>query len=270
METPLQKEFIKILNSIDYSRHTRDKFRDFCRFAAYALALPFYPEKASAEIKQVTSSYKHEDIIKFDQMFNIMVQELEAKHLDFLGEIFMLSDMGNANKGQFFTPYHLSLAIAELQLQNIKEDIQEKGFITISEPCCGSGGMIVAVREVLLKNECNPSRDIFVEMKDVDELAFLMSYVQISLYGIPAAVIWGNTITMETYQTLYTPVFFLENWGFRLAMRKMEYLTPRLETPSETGNQPAVPDRQVIDPPVPEPVMAEEPTFYGEQLELTF
>ena len=46
----------------------------------------------------------------------------------------------------------------------------------------------------------------------------LMAYIQLSLYGIPAVVIHGNTLTMETWSHWYTPcaaVPFMEEFAER-------------------------------------------------------
>ncbi len=211
--------------------------------SAYSIALPFYTESAKEKLEPVFRKYKKDDLQRFDQMFSIMVDELETSHYDFLGEIYMLLEMGNARTGQFFTPYHLSLAIAMMNLGDVKSQLQDKEFITIAEPACGSGGMIIAVREVLLNQGCNPSTDIYVEMTDVDELCFMMSYIQIALYGIAARVIHGNSLSMEIYREMFTPVYFLNNFHFK---RVLAGLVSKPEHESLQDETEEVPDRPAI------------------------
>lgn len=203
-----------------YGKHNVDKFRDFCRMSAYSLALPFYPETAKQELK-VFEQYTKEEIKKFDQLFGIMVDALETSNQDFLGEIFSSYEMGNSYRGQFFTPYPIALMMAKMQMGDIKAQVKDHGYVTICEPSCGSGVMIIAVRETVIEAGCNPSTDIYVEMTDVDEIAFLMAYIQISLYGIAAKVIQGNSLTREIYRELYTPVYFLNGWELRTAVRSL-------------------------------------------------
>lgn len=188
--------------------------------SAYSLALPFYPELSKKELK-IFELLTRDELIKYDQLLSITVEALQSQHQDFLGEIFSNYNMGNSYKGQFFTPYNVSFMMAQMSLGDLKPQINEKGFLRISEPASGAGCMIIAVREVFLKQECNPSTDMYVEMIDVDELAFLMSYIQISLYGIAAKVIHGNAITREMYRELFTPVYFLNNWFERIALRDL-------------------------------------------------
>lgn len=52
---------------------------------------------------------------------------------DFLGAAYMDMEIGNARSGQFFTPPHIQRMMAQMTLENVRETIQEKGFITLSE-----------------------------------------------------------------------------------------------------------------------------------------
>lgn len=42
-----------------------------------------------------------------------------------------------------------------------------------------------------------------------------MTYLQLSLYGIPAIVNCGNTLTQEIRFKMETPLFFSQYWKFR-------------------------------------------------------
>ena len=42
-----------------------------------------------------------------------------------------------------------------------------------------------------------------------------MAYLQLSLYGIPAVIIHGNSLTNEEWSRWYTPVYMVEGWPFR-------------------------------------------------------
>ena len=42
-----------------------------------------------------------------------------------------------------------------------------------------------------------------------------MCYLQLALYGIPAVVVHGNSLTLEEWSRWYTPVYILEGWGWR-------------------------------------------------------
>ncbi|MHB1051410.1 MAG: N-6 DNA methylase, partial [Bacteroidota bacterium] len=124
-------------------------------------------------------------------------------------------------QGQFFTPYNVSLMMAKMTFTGVKDRIQEQGYITVNEPACGSGGMLVAVRQVLIEEGCNPSRDMLIVAQDISDIAFMMCYIQLSLYGLAGKVVHGNTLSMEIFRELYTPVYFLAGWPMRLAVKSL-------------------------------------------------
>ena len=225
-------EFSKFMQSLDYSKSRGQIFSDFLTLSTYSIAQPFY---RSPELEErylaVAKSYKPEQLNLFAKMLAIVVDALEEEPQDFLGTCFMANDMGSEYKGQFFTPYHVSKFMAEITLGNVKELVQAQGYITISEPCSGAGGMLIAIRDVFIQQGCNPSTQMFVEAVDIDDLCFKMSYIQLSLLGVPAKVIRGNTLSMEYSETLYTPVYFLNGWHYKLNQQK------ETEVSEETKNE---------------------------------
>jgi hypothetical protein len=42
-----------------------------------------------------------------------------------------------------------------------------------------------------------------------------MTYLQLALYGVPAVVIHGNSITCEEFSRWYTPVYILGGWVWK-------------------------------------------------------
>ena len=101
---------------------------------------------------------------------------------DYLGELFMNCGFGSNRNGQFFTPYHVSKLCAKLCIGEPPED----KIITLNEPCCGSGGMVLAAMDVL-KNDfgINYTIDCFVDCSDIDLRCVHMTYLQLSLAGVP-------------------------------------------------------------------------------------
>ena len=141
---------------------------------------------------------------------------LEEKHQDFLGCVYMKLNLGNVANGQFFTPYHVSKMMAEICFSDIEKQLEERDFITLSEPCCGSGAMIIAYAQTLKEQGYNYQNQLFVEAIDIDELCFLMTYLQLSLYGIPARVMLGDTLAWKFQRVLYTPLYFINGFSWRL------------------------------------------------------
>lgn len=125
-------------------------------------------------------------------------------------------NLGNSAKGQFFTPYHVSKMMAEINFVDLEKHLNEKDFITLSEPCCGSGGMIIAYAETMKNRGYNYQHQLYVEAVDIDELCFKMVYIQLALLGIPAKVIRGDSLAMRYFEVYYTPFYFLSNFEYKL------------------------------------------------------
>ena len=205
------KEFNQVLNNLDHSRNTITKFSDFLTMSAYSIAQPFYKSKVLEEKHlNVAKTYNEKQLRCFAKLLAITIDALDDEFQDFLGQVFSTNDMGSSYKGQFFTPYHVSKMMAEIQFFDANE-FKDKDIITVSEPCSGAGGMIIAFAESLKERNINYQKRIYVEAIDIDDLCYKMSYIQLSLLGIPAKVIKGNTLSYEFEEALYTPLFFINN-----------------------------------------------------------
>ena len=211
------KAFITKLQNLDHSRRTDTVFKDFLALSTYAIMQPFY---RSSEIEQkyldIISKYNKKQANDFSQMLALLVNALEEKYQDFLGQVYMQLNLGNVKTGQFFTPYHVSKLMAEITFIDNQKDIENQDIVTLSEPCCGSGGIIIAYAETMKNHNINFQQKLFVEAIDIDELCFQMAYLQLSLYGIPAKVMLGDTLAYKFSQIIYTPMFFINGFSWRL------------------------------------------------------
>jgi hypothetical protein len=59
--------------------------------------------------------------------------------------------------------------------------------------------------ECLLEADINPSMHMFGSCIDIDPVAADMAFIQLSLLGIAAEVVTGNTLTMQFRRVRYTP-----------------------------------------------------------------
>lgn len=209
------KEFILKLQNLDTSRRTDVVFRDFLTLSTYAIMQPFY---RSPDIEQkymnIVSKYTQEQANDFSQMLALLVNALEQKYQDFLGQIYMRLNLGNVKTGQFFTPYSVSKMMSEITFLENKDNIENQELITLSEPCCGSGGIIIAYAETMKNHNINFQKKLFVEAIDIDELCFQMTYIQLSLYGISARVMLGDTLAYKFSQIYYTPMYFINGFSY--------------------------------------------------------
>ena len=136
---------------------------------------------------------------------------------DNLGEIFMRCNLGNKIAGQFFTPYHISefMARASMGETLIREKTDKNEIITINDPCCGGGGMLMAALEVLHDSGVNYARNCFMEANDIDLRCVHMTYLQLALAGVPAIVRHQDTFTRDCWSVWYTPAYLFQYLRFR-------------------------------------------------------
>lgn len=147
-------------------------------------------------------AYKHqEDMKNFSDMTGMLAMALEENMEDVLGRIYMMAEMGSKATGQFFTPVHISKMMADMLVK------EEKETIYLNEPSTGSGGAIIAAANTLKKTGIDYQRKMVVTAQDIDYKAVYMTYVQLSLLGIKAKVIQGDTLKNEKNEVFYTPAY---------------------------------------------------------------
>ena len=103
-----------------------------------------------------------------------------------------------------------------MTLKKRAETLFIKNLITLSEPCSGSGGMIIAYAETMKEKGYNYQHQSYVEAVDIDDICFKIAYIQLSLLGIPAKVIRGDSLAMRYFEVYYTPFYFLSNFEYKL------------------------------------------------------
>lgn len=212
-----RRQFVSVF--MDTARNLRrwEVFSDFITLAASELDMARIRTPENIErSREICTKYSESDISNLHTLFCLMVCALEAKFHDFLGAIFMELELGDDRNGQYFTPYHLQSLLARLLMPDVDETIRREGFVTVSDPASGAAGMIVAYAEYLLEAGYNPSEHMFGSCIDIDPIAADMAFIQLSLLGIPAEVVTGNTLTMQLNRVRYTPVYYINNFEKRL------------------------------------------------------
>ncbi|WP_347449232.1 N-6 DNA methylase [Pantoea stewartii] len=216
-----RKQFVSVFRHT--ARHLRrwDVFSDFITLAASELDLAtIRAPESMARCCKICERYRPEDISDLHRLFGLMVSALEAKFHDFLGAIFMELELGDGRQGQYFTPYSVQSLMARMLMPGAEDAVRREGFFTLSEPTCGAGGMVVAVAECMLEAGLNPSEQMFASCIDIDPVAADMAFIQLSLLGIPAEVITGNTLTLKLSRVRYTPVYYASDFGERLKTQR--------------------------------------------------
>lgn len=216
MPTPpadLRKQFIKVFSSLARHRERHDVLADFLEMAFCAIrkkTLPAGPEADAIEDRYmaVVRRNRPEDVREMPKLFGITALAVQDGGCDFLGQVVVELELPSQRMGQFFTPYDVSRMMAEMTFDTVDEIIAEQGFVTVQEPACGAGGMIIAAADVIERKGCDIGRQLYVDATDISPLCFRMSYLQASLRGIPAVIRRGNTLSGEVFEAAVTPAFF--------------------------------------------------------------
>ena len=142
---------------------------------------------------------------KIPELLTLTTLALNDGGCDFLGELASELEFLDSTKGQFFTPYEISKLLAHMNLYDAGAVINEQGFITISDPAAGAGCMILAAADIIEEQGFILDECVSVQVIELTKMTYHMLYVQLALRGIPAMVIHGNSLTLETFETSYTP-----------------------------------------------------------------
>lgn len=211
------KPFLSMFDETARYKHRLEVFQDFVTVSAIAIqnAVAF-SRKREDEYLRIIKQYKPEDVTRLTKLMAFLVEALDPEPRDVLGSIYMDLELGNVRQGQFFTPDSVSQLMAGIQLEDIEALLDDKPFITISEPACGAGGMILSVVAHLIAKGVNPAERIFVEAIDIDRTVALMAYIQFSLWHIPAEIIVGDCLRLDYRERWFTPAYHMNGWGRRL------------------------------------------------------
>ncbi len=238
-----QKPVIDIFDSLAY-RHSRwAVWTDFVAMAACSLSNLDREQQPKREemYLSIAKKYSQDDLEQFAAMFAAVVEALEEDaEQDFLGDLFMRLELGNEAHGQFFTPYHVCDLMAKMNFDNAATEIEQRGYISVNDPCCGAGALLVAFANECRRQEINFQTSVLFVAQDIDITAALMCYIQLSLLGCAGYVIIGNTLTTPPTEPLhnqnvwYTPMYFRDIWQWRTAIKAIKHMTGAIEPPVNT------------------------------------
>ena len=183
-------------------------------------------DKREALYLEVIKKYNKQDQELFPELAAQTVLALEENpEQDFLGSIFMSLNLGNEHNGQIFTPYHVCELLSEMTMDDTVKKVEQDGYISINDPCCGAGATLIAgihtARKQLEKVNLNYQNHLLVVAQDIDETVALMCYIQLSLLGVAGYVKVGNSLTepmtdndnKENYW--FTPMYYSNVWVLR-------------------------------------------------------
>jgi type I restriction-modification system DNA methylase subunit len=217
------QEIIKLITTISRSHDTHQVFNDWLEISAISVSnrLDFRQERENRYLELINSYEKNYQSL-LSQMFAHLVEALEEKAQahqpeDILGRIFHKLELHNRYKGQFFTPQHVSDVMATITCtpESLKKNIAHKGYVRVSDPACGSGVMLTSMCKAMTKEGFNYCTQLLATGTDIDLKCVHMAYLQMSLYGVPAVIVHGDSLTVEEWSAWYTPIYLANGWEWR-------------------------------------------------------
>ena len=257
-----QKGFIGLFDGLCMRRHVWQAWGDFVEACAIAVSNScdkVSPDRGKREerYRQIMAGYEPKEQEIFPQLFGALTEALEQNpDQDFLGDMFMRLELGSHWHGQFFTPYNLCRAIAEIQMGDAQERIQTRGWVSINDCACGAGALLIAARNVMMRAGQDWSSQALFVAQDIDRTAALMCYLQLSLLGCARYVVIADSLRYPITGSLlrptpapeqdiwYTPTLYLSPvWGYRMLWERIESVqqcatsAPEAESITEAGAQ---------------------------------
>lgn len=250
------KTICRLLRSCAFRHDLHGLFSDCMETAAIALSNSVDYASRDAREKRyldIVGRYMRDVVDIFPKVLGEIVLALEAAPGDLLGAVYTELELQSAARGQFFTPYDICRAMAEMTLgdqERLTRLIERDGFVRAAEPACGAGAMIIALAEAMRVQGINYQQHLHVTAVDIDRRAAHMAYIQFTLMHIPAVVIVGNSLSLEMHDHWYTPAHILGGWSAKLACCDAEDAARALvDPPSESTANSTSGESDTSEPP---------------------
>lgn len=237
-----QAEFAKKFTLLCKTKSSWQVWADFLTLSAIAISNLLDREgkihdDREKEYLSIIKQYSPQERQVFPELLALLTDALNKEpKQDFLGEMFMSFGLGNHWKGQFFTSYTVCQLIAGMNIENQQNQIQKQGWISINDPCCGAGALLIAARNEMVKHDISPQQVLYVA-QDIDRTAALMCYLQLSLLGCAGYVIVGDTLIHPSVSPTSSPLliappkgeevwlmpaFYDATWVYRVQFEKLK------------------------------------------------
>lgn len=246
-----KKEFLKIFNEMCYSRSGWQVWADLISAIACSMAnsVDKSPKRWQAREQEYAECIKRlGGVEKPAQCFACIAETLsDNPNQDFLGELYMELNLGNHWKGQFFTPFSICKMMASITIgKEVTDAIKAKGYIAVNDCACGAGATLIAAANRLHDLDINYQNRVMFVSQDIDRIAGLMCYIQLSLLGCPGYVVIADTLTNPVVgytlfpeenpgqEFWYMPMWFSDIWQGRIFCSKLDAALRR-QKPKQVG-----------------------------------
>ena len=207
IEAPKEYEgIVKEITSLSSRHGINTVFTTFLELLATGFAVYFDPcmsEKMLERFNELEGSFNDYDKQAYgkiiEQMF-ICSGKYHENPQDILGEVFHFLGLYNEWAGQFFTPNEVGSLLATL-VGSVES------FECIEDPACGAGALLFACARNIAQHGGDYKNVLFIGT-DIDIRCVWMTYIQCCLFGLPAKIKHGNSLTNEVWTEWHTPGYW--------------------------------------------------------------
>jgi hypothetical protein len=279
MHEQMARAFRDQMHTLALHRHPYEVFRAFIEIAALTIhQSPYHAgmrarddafdriERAYLSAVKPDSPDELEGLVKLYSLATLAFSTYPAP--DLLGRVDMELDLGHKRSGPYFTPPPVARAMAKMMVHDVYPLIDQKGFVTLSEPTCGSGCLLIEAanrlhelgydpqqvmrvhatdlgydpQQVMRVHATDlgydPQQVMRVHATDISRDGFNMADVQLSWLGIAGMVVHGDTLRMAEWECRPTPMLALMTQTLGLPTGRTS--TPPVPMADPTQNPPDI------------------------------
>ena len=195
------RKFAKTLDNLAPNMSTWEVFDDFTTVSACSISNAVDStnyDQREAEYLRIAKKYSAEQMGMFANLLALTTIAIAGNpHRDFLGDLYSGLELLDRGHQQFFTPYNVSHLMASCMMNEKSDDFEQKGYISICDPSCGSGTLLIAAANTLLSSKRKIATEALLVGKDIDRRVAKMCYITLSLMGCAAIVQVCNSLSFE-------------------------------------------------------------------------
>ena len=247
-----QAQIVKLLSGLNGRYSKWVIWQDFIQMFAISIANAFpgpHREEREQKYLDIAKKYSKEELDKIAEMMALVVLGMEENpDQDFLGELFMQLELGSNWHGQFFTPYNVCQMMARMSFSEeiFKAQVEEMGFVGVNDPACGAGALLLSFANECRRKDFNFQHCCLFVAQDIDVLAGMMCYIQLSLMGCAGYVIVDDTLSRPALfydsrcllpaggsHVWTTPMMYSDTWQIRKIAARMDLMARHTGKASE-------------------------------------
>lgn len=216
------RDLTKILTSIAHRKSSiHQVFADFVEMAALALSNRYdlsQFERRELRYLEIARQYDRAEMHQLCEALGLVAMAIHRTGRCAFEQLFTYLELGNKWRGQVFSPWHVSELLARMTItrEDVAERIAQHGFVTMADPCCGAGSMLLASAQVIEDAGYDYRKCLHVTAQDIDRRCVAMAYIQFTVMGLNAHVIEGDTLRLTSTDQWFTSGHLIGAWAGRL------------------------------------------------------